>query len=110
MERSDDYLGLGTIAGSSVNSDPDDHQGLWQSSLAAGIGPRVFLDRPYKTESRFWGMPKDCVASLLFKPSVKLDMVGGILSRAFEIDEESLRRPPAESVKNANSISRSPAH
>ena len=46
------------------------------------------------------GMLEDRVASLLFKQSVELDMVGGVLSSAFEIDEESLRRLRAESVKN----------
>lgn len=46
------------------------------------------------------GMLEDRLASLLFKHSVELDMVGGVLSRAFEIDEESLRRLRAESIKN----------
>ncbi len=46
------------------------------------------------------GLLEDRVASLLFKQSVELDMVGGVLSRAFEIDEESLRRLRAESIKN----------
>lgn len=40
------------------------------------------------------------MASLLFKQSVELDMVAGILARALEMDEESLRRLRAESVKN----------
>ena len=40
------------------------------------------------------------MASLLFKQSVELDMVVGVLSRALEMDEESLRRLRAESVKN----------
>ena len=46
------------------------------------------------------GMLKDRMASLLFKHSVELDMACGLLSSAFEIDEESLRRLRAESVKN----------
>ena len=46
------------------------------------------------------GMLEDRMASLLFKHSVELDMVGGLLSRALEVDEESLRRLRAESVKN----------
>lgn len=46
------------------------------------------------------GMLEDRMASLLFKHSVELDMVVGLLSSAFEIDEESLRRLRAESVKN----------
>ncbi|WP_050699166.1 hypothetical protein [Anaeromassilibacillus senegalensis] len=46
------------------------------------------------------GMLEDRMASLLFKYSVELDMVCGLLSGAFEIDEESLRRLRAESVKN----------
>lgn len=46
------------------------------------------------------GMLEDRIASLLFKHSVELDMVGVLLSSAFEIDEESLRRLRAESIKN----------
>lgn len=46
------------------------------------------------------GMLEDRMARLLFKHAVEMDMVGGILSNAFEIDEESLRRLRAESVKN----------
>lgn len=46
------------------------------------------------------GMLEDRMASLLFKHSVELDMVVGLLSRAFEMDEESLRRLRAESIKN----------
>lgn len=46
------------------------------------------------------GMLEDRMASLLFKQSVELDMVVGLLSRALEVDEESLRRLRAESVKN----------
>ena len=46
------------------------------------------------------GMLEDRMASLMFKHSVELDMVCGLLSSAFEIDEESLRRLRAESVKN----------
>lgn len=46
------------------------------------------------------GMLEDRMASLLFKQSVELDMVVGVLSRALEMDEESLRRLRAESVKN----------
>lgn len=46
------------------------------------------------------GMMEDRMASLLFKHSVELDMVCCLLSSAFEIDEESLRRLRAESVKN----------
>ena len=46
------------------------------------------------------GMLEDRMASLLFKHSVELDMVGSLLSSAFEIDEESLRRLRAESVRN----------
>lgn len=43
---------------------------------------------------------EDRLASLLFKNSVELDMVVGVLSRALEMDEESLRRLRAESIKN----------
>lgn len=46
------------------------------------------------------GMLEDRISSLLFKQSVELDMVGGVLSSAFEIDEESLRRLRVESIKN----------
>lgn len=46
------------------------------------------------------GMLENRVASLMFKHSVELDMVAGLLSRAFEIDEESLRRLRVESIKN----------
>lgn len=46
------------------------------------------------------GMLEDRMASLLFKHSVELDMVCSLLSSAFEIDEESLRRLRAESIKN----------
>lgn len=46
------------------------------------------------------GMLEDRMASLLFKHSVELDMVCGLLSSAFEIDEESLRWLRAESIKN----------
>lgn len=46
------------------------------------------------------GMLEDRMASLLFKHSVELDMVVGLLSGAFEIDEESLRQLRAESIKN----------
>ena len=46
------------------------------------------------------GMLENRVASLMFKHSVELDMVAGLLSRAIEIDEESLHRLRAESIKN----------
>lgn len=46
------------------------------------------------------GMLENRVASLMFKHSVELDLVAGLLSRAFEIDEESLRLLRAESIKN----------
>lgn len=46
------------------------------------------------------GMLEDRMSSLLFKQSVELDMVAGILARALEMDVESLRRLRAESVKN----------
>ena len=46
------------------------------------------------------GMLEDRMASLLFKQSVELDMVVGVLSCALEMDEETLRRLRAESVKN----------
>ena len=46
------------------------------------------------------GMLEDRMSSLLFKQSVELDMVAGILARAIEMDEEALRRLRAESVKN----------
>lgn len=45
------------------------------------------------------GMLEDRMASLLFKHSVELDMVCGLLSGAFDIDEETLRRLRAESIK-----------
>lgn len=46
------------------------------------------------------GILEDRMSSLLFKQSVELDMVAGILARALEMDEESLRRLRTESVKN----------
>lgn len=46
------------------------------------------------------GMLEDRMASLLFKHTVELDMVVGVLSRALEMDEESLRQLRVESVKN----------
>ena len=46
------------------------------------------------------GMLEDRMSGLLFKQSVELDMVVGVLSRALEMDEESRRRLRAESVKN----------
>ena len=46
------------------------------------------------------GMLEDRMASLLFKQSVELDMVCGLLSSAFDIDEETLRRLRAESITN----------
>ncbi|MDO4270717.1 MAG: hypothetical protein Q4C72_07310 [Eubacteriales bacterium] len=46
------------------------------------------------------GMLEDRMASLLFKLTVATDMNVGILSDAYEFDEESLRRRRAQSIKN----------
>ena len=64
-----------------------DAQSLLPKEIATAIDGRL-------------GKLEDRMASLMFKHSVELDMVCGLLSSVFEIDEESLRRLRAESVKN----------
>ena len=46
------------------------------------------------------GMFEDRLASLLYKHSVELDMVMGILADSYELTEEDMRRRRAESVRN----------
>ena len=46
------------------------------------------------------GMFEDRLASLLYKHSVELDMVMGILADSYELSEEDMRRRRADSVRN----------
>ena len=46
------------------------------------------------------GMFEDRLSSLIYKHSVELDMVMGILADSYELTEEDLRRRRAESVQN----------
>ena len=46
------------------------------------------------------GMFEDRLASLLYKHSVELDMVMGILADSYEFTEEDMRRRRADSVRN----------
>ena len=46
------------------------------------------------------GMFEDRMSSLLYKHSVKLDMMMGILADNYELTEEELRRRRADSVRN----------
>ena len=46
------------------------------------------------------GMFEDRLASLLYKHSVELDMVMGILADSYELTEEDMRRRRADSVHN----------
>ena len=46
------------------------------------------------------GMFEDRLSSLMFKHSVELDMVMGILADSYELSEEDMRRRRAESVRN----------
>ena len=46
------------------------------------------------------GMFEDRMSSLLYKHSVELDMVMGILADSYELTEEDLRRRRADSVRN----------
>lgn len=46
------------------------------------------------------GMFEDRLASLLYKHSVELDMVMGLLADAYELTEEEMRRRRADSVRN----------
>lgn len=46
------------------------------------------------------GMFEDRMSSLLYKHSVELDMVMGILADSYELTEEELRRRRADSVRN----------
>ena len=50
-------------------------------------------------DGRF-GMFEDRLASLLYKHSVELDMVMGILADSYEFTEEDMRRRRADSVRN----------
>ena len=43
---------------------------------------------------------RDRLASLLYKHSVELDMVMGILADSYEFTEEDMRRRRADSVRN----------
>ena len=43
---------------------------------------------------------EDCIASLLYKQAVELDMLSGIIADSFQFSEEDLRRRRAESVRN----------
>lgn len=46
------------------------------------------------------GMFEDRMSSLLYKHSVELDMVMGILADNYELTEEEMRRRRADSVRN----------
>ena len=46
------------------------------------------------------GMFEDRLASLLYKHSVELDMVMGILADSYELTEEDMRRRRADSARN----------
>ena len=46
------------------------------------------------------GVFEDRLASLLYKHSVELDMVMGILADSYELTEEDMRRRRADSVRN----------
>lgn len=46
------------------------------------------------------GMFEDRLASLLYKHSVELDMVMGILADSYELTEEDMRRRRADSVRS----------
>ena len=46
------------------------------------------------------GMFEDRLSSLLYKHSVELDMVMGILADSYEFTEEDMRRRRADSVRN----------
>ena len=46
------------------------------------------------------GMFEDRLSSLLYKHSVELDMVMGLLADAYELTEEEMRRRRADSVRN----------
>ena len=46
------------------------------------------------------GMFEDRLASLLYKHSVELDMVMGILADSYEFTEEDMRRRRADSIRN----------
>ena len=43
---------------------------------------------------------KDRLASLIYKHTVELDMMMGILADSYELTEEDMRRRRAESVRN----------
>ena len=46
------------------------------------------------------GMFEDQMASLIYKHTVELDMMMGILADSYELTEEDMRRRRAESVRN----------
>jgi len=46
------------------------------------------------------GMFEDRMASLIYKHTVELDMIAGILADSYELTEEDMRRRRAESVRN----------
>lgn len=46
------------------------------------------------------GMFEDRMASLIYKHTVELDMMMGILADSYELSEEDMRRRRAESVRN----------
>ena len=46
------------------------------------------------------GMFEDRMASLIYKHTVELDMMMGILADSYELTEEDMRRRRAESVRN----------
>lgn len=46
------------------------------------------------------GMFEDHLSSLLYKLTVELDMVMGVLADSFELSEEEIRRRRADSVRN----------
>lgn len=46
------------------------------------------------------GMFEDRLASLIYKHTVELDMMMGILADSYELTEEDMRRRRAESVRN----------
>ena len=62
----------------------------------SGMLPRAVLS---SLDGRL-GMFEDRLASLLYKHSVELDMVIGLLADAYELTEEEMRRRRTDSVRN----------
>lgn len=62
----------------------------------SGTLPRALLS---SLDGRL-GMFEDRMSSLLYKHSVELDMMAGILANAYEFTPEEIRRRRADSVRN----------